>query len=210
MALARGEDHAAPEPRESRYANPYPVPVHGAAGALHLYREHLAAHPSSSRPPGSTCGARPCVLVSAPGEADACHAAVLLAAWSGRKNLATSRAWNWPHMGSSSGYRTCSVLASALTPPPGRSENSRPQWPGPARHAGGGHLVRPLARCQSFRCSVPDRPGTGDRASSPATRLLTTAQAVQPTMVASGSQLSGWLFCTGVAVSVTLSGPGPS
>jgi hypothetical protein len=36
---------AAPGLPRSPYANPYPAKVHGRAGAVQLYRAHLAAHP---------------------------------------------------------------------------------------------------------------------------------------------------------------------
>jgi hypothetical protein len=36
---------AAPGLPASPYANPFPVKVHGRAGSLRLYREHLAARP---------------------------------------------------------------------------------------------------------------------------------------------------------------------
>jgi hypothetical protein len=85
---------ARPGSSRAGYANPYPVRVHGAAGALRLYREHLAAHPELVAAARLELAGRDVAcwrMLPAPGEADACHAAVLLAAVNAEHGSASRR-----------------------------------------------------------------------------------------------------------------------
>ncbi len=72
---------AAPGLPASPYANPYRASVYGAAEAVRLYREHLAARPdlaaAAARDLGDLDLACWCPL-PADDEPDLCHAAVLL------------------------------------------------------------------------------------------------------------------------------------